>query len=139
MVTMVTLLSCGKNANGDVEEILNFMQENGISYVDTLGVLVHIQEQGTDIYPKETNTVEISYEATYLNGEVFDKSPEGRFVRLNLNNTIKGLKNGLLVISKNTRGSIYIPSSQGYGANPPFGIRKNAILVYHVYVNDIIK
>ncbi len=136
---MFVLFSCGKEDNGDTAIIEKYLLENNISYINQSGVYVHVESLGSDIYPEDNSIIALSYTATYLNGEVFDKSPENTFVKINLKNTIEGLSSGLKLLSKDSKGSIYIPASLGFGANPPFGVDKNAILVYHVNIINILK
>lgn len=137
LLFMLVLLSCGKDDNGDAALIEQYLIENGISYVTTSSVYVHIKNQGSDIYPSDGSIVELAYTAAYLDGQIFDKTLENTYIKINLKNAISGLAAGLKVLSKGSNGTIYIPSSQGYGSNPPFGVRKNAILVYQVYIHDI--
>ena len=137
LITLM-LLSCSQHTTqSDKEEIEQFLHNNAISYIESSGVYIHFEQQGSEIFPTEESTVEISYTATYLNGNVFDKSPDGETVKLNLQDAINGLSIGLKYVSKGGTVSIYIPPSLGYGANPPFGVRKNAILVYHIHLVDI--
>ncbi len=139
LITLM-LLACGKDTTqSDREEIEQFLHNNAISYIESSGVYIHFAQQGSEVFPTDQSTVEISYIGTYLNGDIFDKSPAGETVKINLQDAINGLSIGLKYISKGGEASIYIPSSLAYGANPPFGIEKNAILVYHVHLVDIIE
>ena len=54
-----------------------------------------------------------------------------------MNTAIAGLRGGLTIFGKNGSGKIYVPSTLGYGDSPPFGVRKNAILVYDVKILDV--
>jgi FKBP-type peptidyl-prolyl cis-trans isomerase FkpA len=49
---------------------------------------------------------------------------------------INGLNIGLRYYGKGGKGTIFIPSSKGFGNNPPRGIRKNAVLIYRIHVLD---
>lgn len=129
-------LSCGKSTHSDREEILEYLRNNKLKAQDTLGVFVIVTENNSEEYPTENSVVTISYTGTYLDGGIFDRTPAGETVALPLRRAIEGLKRGLTTISKNSKGVIYIPSDLGYGSNPPYGIRKNAVLVYSVSVHD---
>ncbi len=137
-IFLFMILSCSKNGSTDIETIVSYLEENNISYKDTLGVFIHFDRQGSDLYPNANSKVEIAYTATYLDGEVFDRSTEGTFVLLSLREAIPGLQEGMKAVPKDAQVVIYIPSSLGFGSNPVFGVRKNAILVYQIYVKDIL-
>ncbi|MBK7635694.1 MAG: FKBP-type peptidyl-prolyl cis-trans isomerase [Saprospiraceae bacterium] len=81
-------------------------------------------------------TIILSYKGYYTDGVVFDQSPQEQKVTLKLPFALKGLQYGLGKFGKMSEGSIIIPSGIGYGSNPPFGVRKNAILIYDVKVDD---
>ncbi|MCZ2102546.1 MAG: FKBP-type peptidyl-prolyl cis-trans isomerase [Chitinophagales bacterium] len=135
---LLVWISCSKNTQSDIDEIVQYLEDHEISYIESSDVYIHIEEQGSDVFPTEESIVEIQYQATYLNGVVFDQSPEDTPIKLNLQDAIQGLSIGMKFISVGGQGSIYIPSSLAYGSNPPFGIEKNAILVYHIRLINII-
>ena len=68
---------------------------------------------------------------------VFDETKDTTAIDLKVNTAIAGLRGGLTIFGKNGSGKIYVPSTLGYGDSPPFGVRKNAILVYDVKILDV--
>jgi FKBP-type peptidyl-prolyl cis-trans isomerase FkpA len=129
------IVSC-TSSQDDRTEIIDYLALNNIEALDTLGVFIHISQEGSEEKPSTQSTIELSYTGRYLDGEIFDRTEGSTTTKLNLTSAISGLKSGLLFFGKNGNGSIYIPSDQGYGANPPFGVRKNAILVYDIDIKD---
>ena len=129
-------LSCTDNTNEDRITILNYLDSNGLVGIDTSGVFVVIQVPGSVEKPAETSSLRIKYTGYYIDGVVFDQSTGSDPVLLKLSSAVKGLRIGLRKFGKNSKGTILIPSDQGYANNPPFGIRHNAILIYDVEVLD---
>jgi FKBP-type peptidyl-prolyl cis-trans isomerase FkpA len=113
------------------------LRGQNIKYLDTLGLYVHIFEVGDTSKVKDSQTVRLSYIGKYLDGIVFDQTKDTTSIPLKINTSIAGLRGGLTMFGKNGSGTIYIPSTLGYGDSPPFGVRKNAILVYDVKILDV--
>lgn len=133
---LLLLLACAPDIDVERNEILQYLKSKNMKAIDTLGVFVVIDDEGSELKPKEKSTITLSFEARYLDDEVFDKSPVNQDVKINISTALVGLKSGLTFFGKNGKGTIIIPSSLGYGNNPPFGVRKDAILVYQVHVID---
>ncbi|MGB4959981.1 MAG: FKBP-type peptidyl-prolyl cis-trans isomerase [Saprospiraceae bacterium] len=132
---MATLMACYDDS-GEREEILTYLNNNSLKYTDTLGIFVVITLPGDTMRPIETSTISMSYKGKYLDGIEFDRTPENQKSKIKLSDANPGLQSGLSLFGKNGQGTILVPSGLGYGSNPPFGIRKNAILVYDVVVFD---
>jgi len=133
---VLLLASCTDSTQGENVEIENYILSHNLTVTDTSGVKVAITTPGSVDRPSETSIIEMTYTGKYLDNTVFDKSPAGKTVKLKLSNMIEGLKSGLALLGKGGVGTIIIPSEKGYGGNPPFGIRKNAVLIYEVTVID---
>ncbi len=129
-------LACQKSELSGKEEIRSFLAVNGINAIDTLGIFIHIDKLGSDLLIQESSIVVMDYDATYLDGVVFDRS-ENNPTEVSVINLIKGLQNGLSLLGKGASASIYVPFELGFGKNPPFGVRHNANLVYNVYILDV--
>ncbi len=130
------MTSCTNNTNEDLITILNYLDTRGLVAVDTAGVFVVIGTPGTTDRPKENSTIKLTYKGYYIDGEVFDQSSPDQKTLLKLSSSIEGLRYGLAKFGKNSTGSILIPSDLGFGNNAPFGVRRNAILIYDVQVSD---
>jgi FKBP-type peptidyl-prolyl cis-trans isomerase len=54
---------------------------------------------------------------------------------------IRGWTEGLGLLGKGGKATLYIPSKLGYGSRPPYGspIEPNSILIFEVEVLDIVK
>jgi len=131
---VIFVAACADNLDEEKRRIEKYIISNGWKTIDTSGVYVFIEDQGTADRPIESSEIELSYTAKYIDDVVFDQSPADGNVTLKLSSAIKGLKYGLAKFGKEGKGSIIIPSNLGYGNNPPFGIRKGAVLIYNVTI-----
>jgi FKBP-type peptidyl-prolyl cis-trans isomerase FkpA len=102
--------------------------------------------------PKVGDVVFVKYKGSLAaNGEVFDESreiplpvegvfPEGSPFPIEEGATIPGFFNGLQQMQKGGKYTLFIPSDQAYGAEPPQGapIPPNADLIFEIEVVDIM-
>ena len=80
------------------------------------GLLYKIVEPGTGVKPGERDTVEVNYEGTNLDGDVFDSSYErGETVTFPLNGVIAGWTEGLQYVGEGGEILLYIPADLAYG------------------------
>ncbi|AFM03203.1 FKBP-type peptidyl-prolyl cis-trans isomerase [Bernardetia litoralis DSM 6794] len=111
--------------------ITNFQKtESGLYYV--------IDEQGTPI--EKGQTIKVHYEGTLLNGQKFDSSFDRNSpieFPIGVGQVIQGWDEGIIIIGKGGKGTLYIPSHLGYGERGAGGIIKpNSTLVFRVEVLD---
>lgn len=105
--------------------------ENGLSYI--------IEVPGVDPKPEATATVVVNYTGKHLNGEVFDSS-EGRGpAEFPLQGVVPGFREGLMLLGKGGKATLYIPGDLAYGNNgqPQAGIEPNEMLIFEVELIDI--
>jgi FKBP-type peptidyl-prolyl cis-trans isomerase FkpA len=132
-ICLSLLISCSKEDNTFREEIVGFLSAREFKYTDTLGIWLVIQDPGSSEKPTESSIVSIEYTGQYLDNGIFDASGTVPF-ELKLSSAIPGLKNGLKLLGKNARALIIVPPDQAYGNNPPWGVRKNAVLIYNIHL-----
>ena len=78
----------------------------------------------TGLKAKKENVVTIHYQASFINGEVYDSSVEKDPVSFPLNapnGTIKGLHEGIELMSVGDQYRFYIPANLAYGNSSPEG------------------
>jgi FKBP-type peptidyl-prolyl cis-trans isomerase FkpA len=135
------VISCGGDDDNDnsTQEIADYLAENNISEMpDENGLVVIIEEAGNDIKPTITSNVKVHYRGYYLDGEQFDSSYDrGQPANFNLQGVIQGWTLGIPRFGIGGKGKLIIPASLGYGANPPSGIRKNAVLIFDIELLDV--
>jgi FKBP-type peptidyl-prolyl cis-trans isomerase len=104
--------------------------ESGLQYI------LHAEGEGDKV--GNMDTVVVNYKGTLIDGTEFDAN-EGMEFRAN--QVIKGWTEGLGLMGKGGKATLYIPAELGYGANAPRGsvIEPNSVLIFEVEVLDIVK
>ena len=125
----------------DLELIDNYLKEKNIDAVKTESGLRYVIEktgQGENAAPGDN--VSVHYTGMLLDGEKFDSSLDrGDPLNFTLGQgmVIRGWDEGITYFNKNSKGTIYIPSSLGYGASGAGGvIPPNAVLVFEIELID---
>ncbi|HTD65753.1 MAG TPA: FKBP-type peptidyl-prolyl cis-trans isomerase [Candidatus Limnocylindria bacterium] len=99
------------------------------------GLKYQVLKQGTGtVSPKATDTVNVHYHGTLLNGTVFDSSVErGQPISFPLNAVIRGWTEGLQLMKVGDKFKFEIPPDLAYGpASPSPKIPPNSTLVFEV-------
>ncbi|HEU4901624.1 MAG TPA: FKBP-type peptidyl-prolyl cis-trans isomerase [Flavisolibacter sp.] len=97
------------------------------------GLQYEVLKEGAGVKPKATDTVEVNYAGTLLNGTEFDNSyKRGKPIEFALNGVIKGWTEGLQLMSVGSKYKFYIPYELGYGLNGNGPIPGGATLVFEV-------
>ncbi len=147
---VVMLSSCLKKAEDpqiafeqqldkDEAEILKFMAINEIDAVrHESGVYYQIIEagEGNHQYTAQSK-VEVKYIGRLLNGNVFDKTEEGKTVSFNLGGVIIGWQIGMQLIQKGGKIRLIVPSGYAYGSSAYSGIPANSVLDFDIELIDI--
>lgn len=103
------------------------------------GLAYLIETEGTGDKPDENATVVVNYTGKHINGEVFD-STEGRGpATFNLQGVVTGFREGLMLLGKGGKATLYIPGELAYGKSgqQAAGIEPNEMLVFDVELLDI--
>ena len=98
------------------------------------GLQYKVITQGTGPKPKATDTVQINYTGSFVNGQVFDASAQHGSgpAKLDLNNVFPGFKEALMLMPTGSHYQFVIPSDLAYGADPKNGFQPNATLIFDV-------
>lgn len=99
------------------------------------GLKYQVLKQGTGtVSPKATDTVNVHYHGTLLDGTVFDSSVErGQPISFPLNGVIAGWTEGLQLMKAGDKFKFEIPPNLAYGPNSPSAkIPPNSTLVFEV-------
>jgi FKBP-type peptidyl-prolyl cis-trans isomerase FklB len=81
------------------------------------GLQYEVIEAGEGALPSESDTVEVHYQGTLIDGFVFDSSRQrGKPVKFNLNQVIPGFKEALLLMKPGAKWKVVIPPELAYGA-----------------------
>lgn len=98
------------------------------------GLQYKVITEGTGPKPKPTDTVEVNYRGTLVNGKEFDSSyKRGEPAKFVLGQVIPGWIEGLQLMSVGSKYELYIPSNLAYGERGAGAdIGPNATLVFEV-------
>ncbi|MGH8115341.1 MAG: FKBP-type peptidyl-prolyl cis-trans isomerase [Rhodanobacteraceae bacterium] len=98
------------------------------------GLQYQVIRQGTGPKPTATDTVQINYTGSFVNGEEFDSSAKHGSgpAKLDLANVFPGFKEALLMMPVGSHYKFVIPSDLAYGAQPQNGFPPNETLVFDV-------
>jgi FKBP-type peptidyl-prolyl cis-trans isomerase len=96
-----------------------FLKENekkeGVKALPSGLQVKHVKE-GTGKAPKATDTVQVHYRGTTIDGKEFDSSyKRGEPIEFPLNGVIKGWTEGLQQMKEGGKAMLYIPSNLAYG------------------------
>ena len=99
------------------------------------GLKYQVMKQGAGtVSPKATDTVNVHYHGTLLDGTVFDSSVQrGQPISFPLNGVIRGWTEGLQLMKVGDKFKFEIPPNLAYGPNSPTPtIPPNSTLVFEV-------
>ena len=129
--------------NGGVDALK--ARENNIKPQSTpSGLYYVITKQGAGNNAKPEQYVYVNYTGHLLNGTVFDSNIDPKFnhvqpfwFNLGVGQVIKGWDEGIGLMPKGSKGTLYIPSGLAYGAQSPSPlIPANSVLIFDVEVVD---
>ncbi|HET8898991.1 MAG TPA: FKBP-type peptidyl-prolyl cis-trans isomerase [Rhodanobacteraceae bacterium] len=97
------------------------------------GLQYKIEKQGTGPKPKSTDTVQVNYEGTLLDGTVFDSSyKRGTPATFPLNGVIPGWTEALQLMPVGSKYTVWIPAKLAYGDHGAGPIGPNSTLKFQV-------
>lgn len=105
------------------------------------GLLYEVLESGKGDSPAATDTVEVHYHGTLIEGSVFDSSVErGTPAKFPVNRVISGWTEALQLMKVGDKWRLHIPANLAYGAQSPSPkIPANSALVFEVELLNIEK
>lgn len=99
------------------------------------GLQYQVISQGTGARPGPSDTVQVNYVGSFVNGEVFDDSAKhegGGPASIPLAGVIPGFREGMQLMQVGGHYKFFIPSNIAYGAQPQNGFPPNATIVFDV-------
>ncbi len=142
------LADASKQIEIDDKLIQEHLAKNKIKAEKTAsGLYYKMSKQGTGELAKAGQKVSVNYTGMLLNGEKFDSNIDPQFQHvepfqfmLGAGNVIKGWDEGIALLKKGGKATLYIPSTLAYGKNSPSPkIPANSVLVFDVELVDIIE
>jgi FKBP-type peptidyl-prolyl cis-trans isomerase FkpA len=109
-----------------------FEKQDGVTKTDS-GLLYQVETEGTGAQPKETDTVEVHYKGTLIDGTQFDSSYDrGQPATFPLNRVIPGWTEGVQLMKVGSKYKFVIPPELAYGEQDTPTIPANSTLVFEV-------
>lgn len=109
-----------------------FKKQAGVQ-VSPGGVLYRVDKAGNGAKPIETDTVQVSYRGTLINGTEFDATEPGHPAELKVAALISGWKQALTMMNVGAKWHLVIPSHLAYGERGVGSdIGPNEVLVFDV-------
>lgn len=102
------------------------------------GLAYKVIEQGEGPTATDDDLVSLYYTGRRIDGSVFDQT-DGEVARFSPRGVIKGFAEGLKMMNKGSKYTLYIPANLAYGFDAPPVIGPNQTLVFDVEVVDITK
>ncbi|MEH6557878.1 MAG: FKBP-type peptidyl-prolyl cis-trans isomerase [Oceanicoccus sp.] len=133
----------GKIAGENMVEGEAFLTENGTKegvVTTESGLQYKIITEGTGAKPAATDTVEVHYAGTLIDGTEFDSSyTRGATVSFPVNGVIPGWTEALQLMTVGSKWQLFIPSALAYGPGGTGGgpIGPNATLIFDVELVSI--
>lgn len=129
-------------AETDDKLITEYLKSKGISNFKRTesGLYYVIQKEGQGEHPKAGQKVTVNYTGVNMMGETFDSNVDPKFnhvepfqFNLGMRNVIAGWDEGIALLNKGAKATLYIPSGMAYGpmARGP-QIPADAILIFDV-------
>jgi FKBP-type peptidyl-prolyl cis-trans isomerase len=116
-------------------------KESGVVTLPS-GLQYKILEKGKLLKPKQTDTVEVHYKGSFVDGTEFESSEKmaGAPVRFMLGDVIPGWKEGLQYVAEGGRIILYIPPKLAYGDRnmPGSPIPPSSTLIFEIELFKII-
>lgn len=121
---------------GAKEDGVKFLQDNlkrdGVQATAS-GLQYEVLEEGSGASPSATDTVEVNYEGTFIDGTVFDSSYQrGQTIEFPLNRVIAGWTEGLQLMKEGATYKFYIPYNIAYGEGGMGPIPGYSTLIFKV-------
>jgi FKBP-type peptidyl-prolyl cis-trans isomerase len=121
------------NAEPNMDYLVENASKDGVTVTES-GLQYKVLQEGTGAQPSASDTVEVHYTGTLVDGTKFDSSRDrGETISFPLNGVIAGWTEGVQLMKEGARYEFVIPSELGYGARGAGGvIPPNATLIFDV-------
>lgn len=120
------------------EQIEAYLERGGLTDRETTtstGLVYVIEEPGGAEHPTLADDITIHYKGYTQSGGTFDET-DGTPRTFPLSNLIPAWQEGIPLIGRGGKITLYAPPALAYGENPPGGIPPGAVLVFDVELVD---
>ena len=129
----------------DDKALQDYFKKNNLKPLKTASGLYYvILKDGAGATAKPGETVSVNYSGRLIDGKPFDSNEDSAYhhvepfnVQVGKGGVIKGWDEGLQLLKKGTKATLFIPSGLAYGPQERNPIPANAILVFDMTILDI--
>lgn len=132
-------VGCKKDDQAEIDRnlILQYLEDNNLTAIeDESGLFYIIDVAGGEEKPSLSDNVTVTYKGYFLNGNVFDATPDGDDITFPLTGVIEGWQIGIPKFGKNGSGMLLLPSALAYGSRGSGGVGPNTVILFDVAVLD---
>jgi len=134
-----------EQAGTDEKMIQDYLTKNNIKAQKTeSGVYYTVSKEGSGEKIAKGQTISMMYTGKTLDGKVFDSNQDTAFkhnqpltFKVGFGSVIPGMDEGIGMLKKDAKATLYIPSTLGYGERAQPNIPANSILVFDVDITDV--
>lgn len=123
------------NKKAGEEFLAKNAKEEGVVTLPS-GLQYKVIKEGTGATPKPTDTVDVKYRGTLIDGTEFDTSGDTTRA-FPVAGVVKGFSEALQKMPVGSEWKVFIPSDLAYGVNAPPSIGPNATLIFNVTLTAI--
>lgn len=103
-----------KNERESTEFLKSNASKSGVTTLPS-GLQYRVIEEGKGVIPEKTDTVSVGYEGRLIDGQIFDRSPDGSPATFALTKVIPGWTEALSLMKVGSTWEVFIPSKLAYG------------------------
>ena len=123
----------------DIALIEMYLADNSISATThSTGLVYTIEDEGNGENPSIDNYIFVKYKGYFLDGTVFDQTPEGDTSVFKLNELIAAWQIGVPLLGKGGKGTFYCPSALAFGnvGSGTGSVPANTVTVFEIELID---
>lgn len=121
----------------DISIIQQYLTDNGLTATQTASGLHYIiNNPGVGPNPSLSDNVIVSYKGYFTDGVIFDEAELSSPASFLLSRVIAGWQEGLQLMRKEGRATLFVPSYLAYGNNGVASIPPNSVLIFEISLLD---
>lgn len=137
---MSKMKETGDKNKKEGDAFLNKNKEDKDVKTTASGLQYKVITEGKGAKPSATDTVEVHYAGTLIDGTEFDSSYKRNApATFPVNQVIKGWTEALQLMSEGSKWKLFVPAELAYGAMDRPGIPANSVLIFDVELLKVIK
>lgn len=137
LLLLLFLSGCNKDEKSNDEIIREYLSDHNINATKhESGLYYAIDNYGDSVFMSSSQSyAKVYYKGYFTDGYAFDQTHDEPFYAL-LSHMIQGWQIGIPLIPEGGKGSLFIPSSLGYGDYDYYNIPGGSVLIFDVEVVD---